>query len=408
MTRAASILAFVLGSGACRPLPPRPFEPPPDGRPAEALAPAPRPPTLRRAEGTLAVQLGDLAGRESVLVRGSSLGEVELVRHGSAVRLRGQSRSEWLLAPAAGGGALRIEARSYPGHLRVRPRAQGGLEVSDLLDLEDYVACVLAAELSLWVAPPAQLEAQAVAARSYAVAELDHRGRSNPEPYLYDDTRDQVFGGLAPGAGPGRGASAAQRASAARARSAVEATRGLVLLEGSSVVDARFHAACGGRTADGWRVFPENRFASLRAVECEPCQAAQGETWSVTLSPSELDRLAQVLDAGAPLSRLEPSEVDAAGRWIAVTLEGSSGRVRFPLAALRRAVGAERLPSGLVLSTWPRAGEPITSGLALRGRGRGHGVGLCQQGARGYAERGWSSERILGHYYPGAVLADGR
>ena len=43
--------------------------------------------------------------------------------------------------------------------------------------------------------------------------------------------------------------------------------------------------------------------------------------------------------------------------------------------------------------------------LVVSGRGFGHGVGLCQQGARGYAERGWSAEDILAHYYPGAILA---
>jgi len=38
------------------------------------------------------------------------------------------------------------------------------------------------------------------------------------------------------------------------------------------------------------------------------------------------------------------------------------------------------------------------------GRGFGHGVGLCQWGAEGKAEAGWSGEEILRYYYPGAMM----
>ena len=64
--------------------------------------------------------------------------------------------------------------------------------------------------------------------------------------------------------------------------------------------------------------------------------------------------------------------------------------------------------SNLVLVTLPRAGEAIESGLMLTGRGRGHGVGLCQNGCHAYALFGWSAAEILAHYYPGSALVDGR
>jgi stage II sporulation protein D len=51
------------------------------------------------------------------------------------------------------------------------------------------------------------------------------------------------------------------------------------------------------------------------------------------------------------------------------------------------------------------AAEPV---FVVKGRGWGHGIGLSQWGARGFAERGWSHERILRHYYPGTTLAPAR
>jgi stage II sporulation protein D len=367
---------------------------------APAAAPA-RAATRRRASGDVEILLSALAGREEITVVDPREGRVTLSRSGELVRGGTSARASWTLSPAPGSPALEVDGRSYPGALTVQPRALGGLDVRARVDLEDYVAGVLASEVSVWSAPPALLEAQAVAARSYAVAELDHRARSSARAYLFDDTRDQAYAGDPP----------AGRAAAA-VRAAVERTRGLILREGDFVVDARYHAACGGRTADGRSVFPEADFQSLRGVDCPPCAGLRGtprdSTWETTLSRSTLDALAQSAGVGAPLRGFEPAEVDAGGRWIAATLTGAAGSARVEFARVRRASGSSGIHSSLLRSTWPRPGAPIEGGLYLSGRGRGHGVGLCQEGARGLAEQGWDARRILAHYYPGARLVDGR
>jgi stage II sporulation protein D len=51
------------------------------------------------------------------------------------------------------------------------------------------------------------------------------------------------------------------------------------------------------------------------------------------------------------------------------------------------------------------ASASATSVLVVQGRGWGHGVGMSQWGAEGYAEHGWTWERILAHYYPGTQLS---
>jgi stage II sporulation protein D len=58
-----------------------------------------------------------------------------------------------------------------------------------------------------------------------------------------------------------------------------------------------------------------------------------------------------------------------------------------------RAIG---LPSTL---TW------VEGGRVFVGRGSGHGVGLSQWGAKGFAEHGYDWREILGHYFPGTVIA---
>ncbi len=42
-----------------------------------------------------------------------------------------------------------------------------------------------------------------------------------------------------------------------------------------------------------------------------------------------------------------------------------------------------------------------SNSIVIRGKGFGHGVGLCQWGAMALSQKGWSYEEILNHYYPG-------
>ena len=399
-SRAAVALALAASCAAPRPAPaPGEREAAPAEQATAVPAAAPRPATRRSAAAPVEVALTAWCGRDELEVIDAREGRATFTRAVDGVRAGGRTRAGWVLA-AGEDGQLRIGERSYPGKLSVTARELGGLDVRVAVELEDYVAGVLAAELSVWSAPPALLEAQAIAARSYAVAELDHRARRG-DAYLFDDTRDQVYAGLPPA---GRAGDAV--------RAAVERTRGLVLREGDAVVDARYHAACGGRTALGRSVFPEADFACLRPVSCPPCARLAGaprdSTWETTVPRERLDALAQAAGVGAPLSGLMPVEVDEGGRWLAASVRGATGSARLDFARVRRVLGAGDVQSALVVSTWPRPGQRVEGGLYLAGRGRGHGVGLCQEGARGLAEQGWDARRILDHYYPGARVVDGR
>lgn len=384
----------------------------PTARRAQSSAPEPNTVSLphRRASGLIAVRLSPLESRETLEVKGTTKGTCVLVRRGDKISENGGNPVDEVQL-AARGAPFEIAERRYRGGLRVRARRDGpGLEVTNLVDLEDYIAGVVAREVVLWTYDVEALRAQAIASRSYAVAALDERGRKRADPYLFSDVRDQAYEGVfVP-------RNARERELVLKLARALESTRGVVLLEGERVVDARFHASCGGATADARVVFPEANFECLRSVSCPACSGIlpgsadtpSAAPWKWTAPREKLDEIARAWKLGTTLQRLRASKTDASGRWLEVEVEGDAATVRESFERWRRALGADKLLSSRITRMWPPAGELITGGLAFEGRGRGHGVGLCQEAARACARAGWTAERILAHYYPGARSADFR
>ena len=125
---------------------------------------------------------------------------------------------------------LLLDGRAYHGDLVLR-RSGSTLSVVSSLPLEAYVRDVVGAEMpNGW--SPAALEAQAVAARSYAVAEL-----RPGEPFdLYPDDRNQTYGGV--------------RAESPSTDAAVAKTSGQVLMWDGRVATTYYSTSSGGRTAD--------------------------------------------------------------------------------------------------------------------------------------------------------------
>jgi stage II sporulation protein D len=404
------------------------------------LEPAPslpvEPPDPWRKEGLVPVRLAKAEGLLQLSIESEPGQLISLARSGNGVRQTnaGQAPVELpyvRIDSRPGSAGLRFEGRLYPGSLLIEPRPSGGLGVVNWAPLEDYVEGVVAAELVLWNAGKAAIQAQAIAARSYAVATIENRRLGSRRPELWDDTRDQAYRG------------AFQPDSSARARgldrllhTAVLDCRGRVLEFSGQVLCARYHASCGGQTAAEADVFLGLSGPSL-SVTCEPCrQASQRSTlsasagptgrgtqpasgasthgalrggfdpaWNFTASRSELSSLARTLGLGPRLDRLMPVRSDAWQRWLDVEVSGPEGVKRISLNELRRLLGYERLRSGRIQTTWPRPGERIQDGIYFNGLGSGHGVGLCQRGAIGYSELGLDAERILKHFYPGVRIS---
>jgi SpoIID/LytB domain protein len=326
---------------------------------------------------------------------------LELRRSEGAVVLQGPIRIE---APA---GLLWRDGR-YGGPFRLQADAHGGWTLLEEVPLERYLEGVVPHEIGAG-SPPAALAAQAVLARTWAVR---NRIRYSVDGYhLCADTQCQVY------SDPGQ-ASAAVRA-------AIATTRGQVLTAAGGPIQAVYHASNGGVAAgleEAWDVEPVPYLRPF--VDAPPAAALR---WPLPLAPTALpsllrgdagaygadhprfrwqrnltgERLAAALAArGTPVgsaSSFRVLERGASGRVVALEIGGSTGRVVLRRDGIRRTL--RELPSTLFTVT--PAGEGV---WRLEGGGFGHGAGLSQAGAIDLARRGWGSERILQHYYPGTAL----
>jgi stage II sporulation protein D len=167
-----------------------------------------------------------------------------------------ESESKIAAAPAA----VRIGNKDYRGEIHLVLNPRGRINVVNALPLEDYLRGVVPLELSPVAYPEIEaLKAQAVAARSYALA---HLGQHRDEGFdLVDDTRAQVYGGLS-----------AERELTNRA---IDATRGMAAVfpneDGKLVpIEALYSANCGGRTENNDEVFGGKPLPYLRGVACSP------------------------------------------------------------------------------------------------------------------------------------------
>ncbi|HEX8723247.1 MAG TPA: SpoIID/LytB domain-containing protein [Pyrinomonadaceae bacterium] len=292
-------------------------------------------------------------------------------------------------ARAAGPSSLGGEAAGRA--LRVRLSRE---DATASLALEDYVFGVLAAEGSVESEPEA-LKALAVAARTYAVRNLGRHARDRFD--LCDTTHCQRFTPV--------------RDETARpefyelARRAVRETEGEVLREPSGrVAESYFSAACGGATADLSKLWgAAHAPAHLRGVRDDFCSGA-AETWADVIPAEQLTRALRAderSDVGGHVAGVRVVRRDRTGRAELVELEGARRR-RLRGWDFKIIVG-RTLGWGVLKSSRfevTRAG----SSFVFRGRGFGHGLGLCQAGAHVSAGRGASYRQILAHYFPGAGL----
>ena len=302
----------------------------------------------------------------------------------------------------------------FRGVLRV-VASDTGIVVVNVLPLDWYLRGVVPLEIGGPRAgdESAAVEAQAIAARSYAVVRLaaTEGGSSRNASYdLLASVADQVYGG----------------ADAERPFSdqAVARTVGLVLRYGGRVVSAPYHSTCGGETAAPDEVWRAGNEPFLQRVSDRIpgtadrfyCDISPRFSWTRTFTAAELDAAVSAYLAG--YTTVPPG---GAGhiRDAVVESRTPSGRVaRLVLAAERGNFGLRgndiryvlRAPGGEILNStyFSLQTESRRDGglarLVVKGNGYGHGIGMCQWGAIGRARAGQSARAILATYYPGTTV----
>jgi len=281
-------------------------------------------------------------------------------------------------------GELIINGLTVGGRVIVK-RQNGKLLAINEVPLEDYVKGVVPSEMSAAWHPEA-LKVQAIATRTYALYKMRQNARKDFD--VLASIKDQVY--------LYRGRAAAAGAAAR----AVDDTRDLVLAYRDEPILAVFSSTAAGQTEDAWNVWAVD-MPYLKGVECPFDLNSPWYQWRTDIALPMLEQ--RLRDEGFPvgiIASLAPATYTKAGRVIQVRILHSGGELYVKGDDLRRVLGYTVLPSTQFDF------DIVGIQVQFAGRGNGHGVGLCQWGAKELAERGYSAETILRYYYPGADIRD--
>ncbi len=345
----------------------------------------------------------------------------------------------------------RKEDQTFMGELKIIREPDGQMTAVNIISIEDYLVSVISSEMS----PNASLEflkAAAVISRSWVVGKIIDRSKTatrmttTPPPArkeqgteelepslitwqdhedhtLYDvcaDDHCQRYQGVTKATNP-------------NAKRAVEETRGEVLTHQGEVCDCRFSKCCGGRMEEFSTCWQDKDMPYLQALEdrdpkdgtilCDTSDPAilsqvlndyDQETadfyrWTVTYTQEQLsDLLSRKLDHNfGQIVELKPLKRGKSGRICELQIVGTKASLTIGKElTIRSALSESHLYSSAfdVEVSYSPTLKDIPATFTLKGKGWGHGVGLCQIGAAVMGAKGYTYREILAHYYPNTVI----
>lgn len=277
--------------------------------------------------------------------------------------------------------AVYVNNKPYRG-LADLSRVDKGILVVNQLALEDYLVGLINCEISsAW--PIESVKSQAVIARTYALNRK--AARSGALYHLESSVIDQVYDGCL--------------IEDSRARRAVSETEHEVLVNDGAIIQAFYHSSCGGRTEASENVWGAP-LPYLKGVDCQYCLTSSAAVaWEQKLPLSVIeDRLNAAGYKISGLSDIKSGPLNSRGRLKQVVMVAAKGGVSLGGDQFRKTVGYSVIKSTRFTVSVAK-GEASFSGF-----GNGHGVGLCQWGAKQRALDGFDYNEILAYYYPGTKL----
>lgn len=263
--------------------------------------------------------------------------------------------------------------------------------VLNTMDIEEYLFGVVGKEMgNTW--PFEALKAQAVCSRTLLYYYKDIAARKGLPFDVTDTIYHQVYGGI--------------QSENENIVKAVEETSNQVLVGQNvgneyNIVPSFFHACCGGHTnsaSDMWG----GKYNLVEGVEDPYCSDSPFYAWSRTFTRDEIKSI-----TGMEVSSIKVLSFNSSGRADLIEISGKTGRKTIGANDFRMmTVGnsttfasKKSLPSTMFTITQKG------SNFIFEGKGYGHGVGLCQWGARRMAEQGKDYIEILKFYFPHLTLA---
>lgn len=348
----------------------------------------------------------------------------------------------------------RLEDQEFEGTLEIRNNADGTQTAINRLDVEDYLSSVITSEMSA-TSSLELLKAHAVISRSWVLRPIISPSTCTDKPDLSDPNRHVVW--YERDAHEGFDVCADDHCqryegitrrdehpeAAANVQKAIDATRGQVLMYDGKVCDARFYKSCGGATElfeNAWAnehypyleavrdeigtplpdlTIEENAQAFIRTSPSAYCNTTDARVlsqvlnnydqetkdfyrWTVQYTAAELSDIIRErsgIDFGEILD-LVPIKRGPSARLYEMQIVGSKRTMVIGKELeIRKWLSRSHLYSSAFVVDRNEQGDFI-----LTGAGWGHGVGLCQIGAAVMADKGYTYEQILAHYFPGSEL----
>lgn len=333
----------------------------------------------------------------------------------------------------------REEDQLFEGKLEIRKNPDGTETAVNVIDVEKYLTSVITSEMSA-TSSIELLKAHAVISRSWVLRPiLTPAAKVVPAPDFTDENgtthhitwyeRDAHIGfDVCADDHCQRYEGITRRdrhpEAAERVREAVLSTRGQVLACDNEICDTRFYKSCGGRTELFENAWAPIHYRYLDSVECPYCDTHDRKVlsqvlndydletqdfhrWEVRYSQSELSDIVRDrsgIDFGR-IIELRPVKRGPSYRIYELEIVGTK---RCMIVGKELEIRKWLSRTHLYSSAFDVSFTPSTNcgdgEFVLRGRGWGHGVGLCQIGAAVMADKGFTYEQILAHYFPHSTL----
>ncbi|MAC95878.1 MAG: hypothetical protein CMC96_10280 [Flavobacteriales bacterium] len=263
--------------------------------------------------------------------------------------------------------------RRYDDNLKIFSQRKKMLLVNNI-DLDNYVAGVVEAEVGR--KPKKEyFKLQAIICRTYALSNIHKHLMEGIN--LCDEVHCQAYHG---------------KSFFAPIVEAALQTRGAVIVDSDiQLITAAFHSNCGGQTVNSEDVWTKPLYY-LRSVKDTFCLDKRNSVWEKRIDAHRWENYLQ--------AKLPSKHVDSIER----EFEQINRKVFF--AAEDSGLSFEDLRHQFLLRSTYFGVEHRGNEVLLKGRGYGHGVGLCQEGAMEMAERGYNYAEILHYYYKGVHIID--
>lgn len=330
----------------------------------------------------------------------------------------------------------RTEDQLFEGTMEIRDNGDGTKTAINTLDVEDYLTSVITSEMAA-TSNIELLKAHAVISRSWVLRPMwgetaslkDASGEGwcdTPDRHVVWYERDTHVGyDVCADDHCQRYEGITRRdehpEATARVREAVEATRGVVLVDptdNNAICDTRFYKCCGGRTEEFETAWAPRHYKYLLSVECPYCNTNDARVlsqvlnnydqetqdfyrWTVRYTAEELAAIIREksgIDFGE-IEALRPVKRGPSGRIYELEIVGSKHKM-----IVGKELEIRKWLSKTCLYSSAFEVEREETDFVLRGKGWGHGVGMCQIGAAVMADKGYTYEQILAYYYTNAQL----